>query len=293
MKHAVLGAGGTGGLVGAALARAGQPVTLLVRREYPDQLEVESRVLGHFRVAVTTARSLEEAVDVLWIAVKATQLADALASAPAGAAPEAVVVPLLNGIDHMSLLQEVYGPGRVAAGAFRGESELVGPGRIVQPGPFVDIELAGPAPIRNRLEQLRSELGRAGFSTRVAEDMNVVLWAKLAILAPFALASSAAGLPLGGLRADPVWRRRLIEASQEVVAVARAQGVIVERGFDSLLDSAPGDMRTSMQKDLEAGRPVELDAIAGPVLREGAAHQVPVPVTEELAGIVRERSAAR
>src|SRR5216683_3558724 len=117
MKHAVLGAGGVGGLMAGALARAGHPVTLIVRTDHPARLSVESRVLGNFEVGVDSVRRLAEPVDVLWVTVKATQLEAALASARPEAAPDALVVPLLNGIDHVELLRRTYGADRVAAGA--------------------------------------------------------------------------------------------------------------------------------------------------------------------------------
>jgi 2-dehydropantoate 2-reductase len=293
MKHAVLGAGGVGGLIAAGLAHSGRGVTLIVRSDHPSTLTLESRVLGSFEVPVSSARRLVEPVDMLWVTVKATQLEEALASAPAAAAPEALVVPLLNGIDHMEVLRSTYGSERVVAGAIRVESERVAPGRIRQPGPFIDLELAGPASARQRLEALRTEVSGTGIGCRLSESMDGVLWNKLAILGPLALCTTAAGLPLGGLRVDTVWRQRLIDCSAEVRAVAAALGVAIERGWEGMLDSAPGDMRSSMQKDAAAGNPVELDAIAGPVLREGRTHGVLVPVTEELAGLVRERTATQ
>jgi 2-dehydropantoate 2-reductase len=290
MKHAVLGAGGVGGLMAGALARAGRPVTLIVRADHPAHLNVESRVLGNFDVAVDSTRRLQEPVEVLWVTVKATQLEAALASAPADAAPGALVVPLLNGIDHIELLRRTYGADRVAAGAIGVEAERVAPGRIVQPGPFIDVVLAGPPGSAELIEAVRVEVAGAGLSCRLGESMDSVLWTKLAMLAPFALSSTAAGLPLGGLRVDAVWRKRLLDASAEVISVAEACGVTIARGWEALLDSAPGDMRTSMQKDAAAGNPLELDAIAGPVLREGRAHGIPVPVTEELVNLIRGRS---
>jgi 2-dehydropantoate 2-reductase len=290
MKHAVLGAGGVGGLMAGALARAGRPVTLIVRADHPAHLNVESRVLGNFDVAVDSTRRLQEPVEVLWVTVKATQLEAALASAPAEAAPSALVVPLLNGIDHIELLRRTYGADRVAAGSIGVEAERVAPGRIVQPGPFIDVVLAGPPGSAELIEAVRVEVAGAGLSCRLGESMDSVLWTKLAMLAPFALSSTAAGLPLGGLRVDAVWRKRLLDASAEVISVAEACGVTIARGWEALLDSAPGDMRTSMQKDAAAGNPLELDAIAGPVLREGRAHGIPVPVTEELVNLIRGRS---
>src|SRR3954469_12779717 len=105
MRHAVLGAGGVGGLMGGALARAGHPVTLLVRpgrqHHYPEQLTVESKTLGTFEASVRVTDRFEEPVDVVWITVKATALQAALRTVPEQELGNGVVVPLLNGVDHV------------------------------------------------------------------------------------------------------------------------------------------------------------------------------------------------
>src|SRR5215831_17268954 len=103
MRHAVLGAGGLGGLIGAALARGGADVVLLLRPQtlggHPSRLRVESVALGRFEVEVATASGLDRDVDVLWVTTKATQLEAALELAPPDRVGRAVVVPLLNGIE--------------------------------------------------------------------------------------------------------------------------------------------------------------------------------------------------
>jgi 2-dehydropantoate 2-reductase len=108
MRHAVLGAGGIGGLLAAALARAGGDVVLLMRCEsisrYPGRLHVASVVLGDFEVEVSASSALGHEVDVLWVATKATQLERALVLAPPDTVGNATVVPLLNGVDRMTLL---------------------------------------------------------------------------------------------------------------------------------------------------------------------------------------------
>src|ERR1700682_3424761 len=124
LRHAILGAGGVGGLIGAYLARTGAPVTLVVRREslekHPKQLRVES-TFGNFTVDVAAAAEVP-AVDMLWITVKATQLEPALSALRN---PDAVraIVPLLNGIDHVSLLRAKYGSERVIQATIAVESE--------------------------------------------------------------------------------------------------------------------------------------------------------------------------
>src|SRR5260370_18473092 len=119
MRHAILGAGGVGGLIGACLAHGGTSVTLVVRREaleqHPKQLRLES-AFGNFTVDVAVAAEVP-AVDVLWITVKPTQLDPALTVLRN---PDAVraIVPLLNGIDHVAMLRANYGSERVLPATF-------------------------------------------------------------------------------------------------------------------------------------------------------------------------------
>jgi 2-dehydropantoate 2-reductase len=110
MHYAVLGAGGVGGLVGGALAKAGHDVTLLVRpgrrEHYSERLNVQSELLGNFEAPVRVADWLEEQVDVVWIAVKATEIQSALSSIPLEVLGDGVLVPLLNGVDHVQMLRD-------------------------------------------------------------------------------------------------------------------------------------------------------------------------------------------
>src|SRR5579864_4955941 len=110
LRHAILGAGGIGGLMGACLVRSGAPVTMVVRREslakYPREIQLESP-FGNVTAPVGCAAEVTPC-DVLWLSVKATQLTDAL-TALTNPALVGAVVPLLNGIDHLSLLRSKYG----------------------------------------------------------------------------------------------------------------------------------------------------------------------------------------
>jgi len=276
MRHAVLGAGGVGGLVGAALARAGNPVTLIVRdASHPTRLTVESAKLGDFEAEVVVVTRLERPVDVLWITTKATQLEAALASAPAPLV-EGTAVPLLNGVDHVARLREVY--RSVTPGTIRVETERGEPGHIVQLLPFILVELAGPL-----ATEIAAELNATGIDARVADDELTMLWSKLVMLAPLALTTTATMRPLGGVRDDPRWRERFLGVNAEAVEVARGLGARIDpEATRGMLLAAPDSMRSSMQKDRELGRPLELDAIAGPIVRAGRELGVPTPQTEIL-----------
>ena len=286
MRHAILGAGGVGLLVGGALAHAGHAVLLILRQQsvdlYPGGIHVESALLGEFDVDAPATTRLDREVDVLWVTVKAMHLEDALQVASPAVASQAAVVPLMNGIDHIRRLRAVYGD-QVIPAAIRVESERVGPGHVVHGTPFALTELAPPPGLRERAEAIATEMREAGLPCTVQDDEGVVMWGKLALLAPFALGTSSVGGSLGSAREDPEVRALMLDAIREVCAVAATENVPLDPElYSQALFELPDGMRTSMQKDLEAGRPLELDAIAGAVLRRARRSGIPTPATEEL-----------
>jgi 2-dehydropantoate 2-reductase len=288
MRHAVLGAGGVGAFLGAALARTGRDVLLLMREEslarYGGVVRVESALLGDFDAELPAAPTLERPVDVVWVATKATQLADALERVPEAAAADSVVVPLLNGVDHAELLRRRFGPIRVLPASITIESERVEPGLVRQLSSFASVMLS-PAP---RAEDLRAELVDAGIAAAVGESEASVLWGKLAVLAPIALTTTLRGSALDGVVADPAWRPRLEACIREVAAAARAEGVVVDaEAMIARIESVPPGLRSSMQKDREAGRPTEIDAIGGSVLRAAARYGLDAPETQALVDGIR------
>jgi 2-dehydropantoate 2-reductase len=270
----VLGVGGVGGLVGAALARAGEEVTLLMRAEslasYSGVMRVDSTVLGDFVVTAPARPQLTDAVDVLWVTPKATQLEPALTLAPADVVNDGRVVTLMNGVDHLRLLQQRY--RNVVGGAMRVESERVEPGHIRQTSPFIRVELSDG-------QDIVDVLLRAGMDAQVGPDALTILWRKLAFLAPMALATTAYDETLGQAREREEFQR----CQAEAVAVADAEGAAVDLdALRTLTSGAPREMRSSMQKDKAKGLPLELDAIAGPIVRGGRAHRIDTPATEYL-----------
>jgi 2-dehydropantoate 2-reductase len=164
------------------------------------------------------------------------------------------------------------------------ESERVEPGLVRQLSRFASVKLS-PAP---QAEELRAELADAGIAASVGESEASVLWEKLAALAPIALTTTLRGSALGGVVADPVWRRRLGECVREVAAAAAKDGVVIDaEAMIARIESVPPELRSSMQKDREAGRPTEIDAIGGSVLRAAARHGLDAPATQALVDGIR------
>jgi 2-dehydropantoate 2-reductase len=290
MKHAILGAGAVGGLLGAVLAHEGEDVTLLVRSETntpnPGTLSLKTPS-GTIEAAVRIESKTTHDTDVLWIAVKAYQLVEALRAVP----PDrniGTIIPLLNGIDHVDLLRSRFGHDHVVPATIAVESERVAPGQIVQRSPFLRLMLSMIG--EERLASVADRLRSGGFTCEFQADEKTMLWSKLAFLGPFALTGTASDTDKQGIFADAAWRARLESAVVEACTVAAADGATVDRGkILATLGSLPATMRSSMQKDVSAGRIPELDAIGGPIIRAERAYSLDVPVTRELIARIQDR----
>ncbi len=284
MKHAIVGAGGVGGLMAAALAREGEQVTVILRPEtyerFPERLRLES-AFGNIEVSVDKATKLGGWFDVVWLAVKATQLDDALKTLAEGKDNFGVIVPLLNGVDHVERLKALYGSERVIPATIAVEVERVAPGHIVHKSPFVRLAVASSG--KAKLEGVLKKLSDFGFTCEFVDDEKTLLWRKLIFLAPFALTTSASGMAAGQLRRDAQWHERWLAAIREAGAVAKAEGANVDaEAAIKMSESLPDAMTSSMLKDIVAGNAPELDAIAGPILRGGQKHGIPTPAVAEL-----------
>lgn len=285
-RIAVLGPGGVGGFVAAALAAAGEDVIVVAREATAAVIEdgglrVSSVVLGDFVARPTAAANLTESVDVLFVATKAAGLESGLERVVA--APR-LVVPLLNGIEHLAVLRRRFGDARVAAAVIRIESDRPAPGEIVQTSPACRVDLAVPA-IRAEpaVKQVATMLERVRIPVRMRDSEAEVMWSKLARLCPLALTTSASQRPIGFVRSDPRWRSALEGAVNETVRVANAEGARLDPA-DTLaeLEAAHAELTSSMQRDIAAGREPELDAIAGAVVRAGERHRLRCPTIEWL-----------
>jgi 2-dehydropantoate 2-reductase len=288
LSVAVLGPGGVGGFVAAALARTGTAVTVVAGEDTAAHiaragLRVESVRLGSFMVRPSAVATLDEAVDVLVVAAKAPSLAAALARVRG---EPGIVVPLLNGIDHLALLHERFG-ARVVAGTIRIAADRTEPGHIVHTSPSVRIEMAPPLP---EVARFGDALRTAEIPTRIRASPADVIWSKLVRLNALATTTAAADRPIGAVRTHPLWRARLQGVVDETAAVAAAEGAAIDPDAVLIeLEDVPAGQTSSLQRDLAAGRESELDAIPGAVLRHAWMHGIPTPAIEELMALIRER----
>jgi 2-dehydropantoate 2-reductase len=289
-RVAILGAGAVGGMLGVLLAAAGHDVTLLASDRTSTAINVDGLTLrstryGELHVRVPARPWLTAPVDVLFVTVKAPDLLTALTRAPAPLLDGAAIVPLLNGVDHVPLLRATFPRAVVVPMTVAVEATRVAPGVIEHVSSFADYAVSAEhgQPAIDPAALLRD----AGLDVdSSAPDEAILLWRKLSLLAPFALLTTVTLDALGPAReARPDLLDVLVD---ETAAAAGADEVAVDRpGVRERLRSLPAGMRSSMLKDALAGAVLELDAIAGPVLRkapDGA------PVTR---GVVSEITRAR
>ncbi len=301
MRIAIVGAGGVGGLLGGLLARAGEEVVLVTRGEAlaairRDGLRVDSP-LGSFTVPVAAAAEDPAALppaDAVLVAVKAWQVPELAPNLAPLAAPGAPVVPLQNGVDAADQLSRALGEERVAGGVINVLAWIHAPGSIKHLGaaPIVVMgERGARAGTRSpRLEALAAALARAGVVAKVVEDVERATWEKFLLVEPWGLVASASRAPLGVHLDVPELRAVHERAMHEVAALARARGVALPPNAVSatlqVLEAVAADATVSLQRDVGAGRPSELEDQAGAVLRLAQEAGVEVPVHETLYGVL-------
>lgn len=282
---AVLGPGGIGGMLAArtgAICVGTERTVAAIGKGGLTLVHGDATTVTH-PIAV---ERLEVAVSLLVVAVKAYDLAGALARVAPEAVAGAVVLPLLNGLEHLDELREHFRrETAVAAGSIgRVEALSAEPGVVVQRTPAAAVvEVASHDVDAGALTEALEPLRVPGIEVVVRNDERAVLWNKAARLAVLAAATAASGRSVGELRDDPAWRERLLAALDESVAVALADGVALSAPAQwGMIAAMPPDLTTSTARDAAAGRRTELDAITGSVVRAGARLDVPTPTLTAL-----------
>lgn len=290
MRIAVFGTGGVGGYFGGRLARTGEDVHFIARGEHlraiqTDGLRVDS-ILGDFIVEPAKASddpSQVGEVDVVILGVKAWDVPNAAQAMRPMVGNQTFVVPLENGVDAPEQLASVLGKEHVMGGLCQISAFIAGPGHIRHVGiePFVAFgELDGRP--SQRAEGLLQVLEAAGVKAAIPPDIQVSMWEKFLFIATVSGLGAVTRAPADIYRSLPETRQMLIAAFEEIVALARARGVMlpedtVEKRL-AFVDNLPDGLLASMQRDILEGKPSELSSQNGAVVRMGAELGVPTPV---------------
>jgi 2-dehydropantoate 2-reductase len=265
MRLLVVGAGSTGGYFGGRLAQAGRDVTFLVRPTRAAQLrDVGLRIISphgnmELHPQLVTADAIAQPYDAVLLTVKGFQLDTAISDFAPAIGPETMILPVLNGMRHMEILAERFTPHNLVGCALKVATTLDDDGRIVQLSPLQDLaygELDGG--MTSRIQGLNAFLQNAGFDARLSPTIRREMWEKWVLLASLGAITCLMRGTIGE-----------VEAAPGGTAFA-----------SSLLDDKGSPFASSMYRDLQQGRPIEIEEIIGDLLRRGQKSGLETPLLE-------------
>jgi 2-dehydropantoate 2-reductase len=291
MRIAIFGAGGIGGYIGGRLAEAGEDVVFIARG-----LQLEALRTGGLRVdsiegdfTVPRVQAADDphqvgTVDVVLLCVKAWQVAEAARALSPMLGPKGCVMPLQNGVEAPATLAAELGREKVLGGLCSLIAFVVEPGHVRHAGgkPFIKF-----GELDNRRSERVVRIHRAfertrGLTVEIAPNIEAAMWEKFLFIATWGGVGALTRAPVGIIRAQPGTRKILQQVMMEIVEVARAQGVDLPPDAPAtalaLLDEMPAEGTASMQRDLVAGLPSELESQTGAIVRLGRAVGIDTPV---------------
>ena len=290
MRIAVVGAGSVGGYYGGRLAQAGEDVIFIARGEHLKAIQATGLRVDSFQgnfvlhpVQATDDPRKVGAVDMVLLGVKAWQVPEVAPVLAPMLGTETGVIFLGNGVEAPAQLAHALGPEAVLGGLTRISAAIAGPGHIKHLGiePFIAFgELDGHASAR--VEALHQAFERAQVKVSVPADIQAAMWEKFIFIAAISGVGAVTRLPAGVFRRVPESRQMLEAAIAEVVAVARARKINlledIARRTLAIIDGLAPSVTASMQRDIMEGRPSELGAQNGAVVKMGLEAGVPTPV---------------
>lgn len=296
MQIAVIGAGAMGSLFGALLHEAGHLVWLLdiweehltVIENQGLQIEQGGRTRTVHLQAVRSAREVG-AVDLSLIFVKSGQTEEAARVAAQLAGAGGQVLTLQNGLGNVEKLAQHVDPQMLIAGTTAHGATVLGPGRIRHAGTGPTVIGLWQGGDSTPADSLAARFNQAGIPTSVAADIRPVLWEKLLVNVGINAITALTGIRNGQLLDLKTTRDLAAEAVTEAAAVARASGVTVRTDIQEhvfAIAGATAANRSSMGQDVDHGRPTEIEAINGLIVREAGRLELDVPVNRVLTSLI-------
>ena len=289
MRITVFGTGGVGGYFGGRLARAGEEVTFIARGEHLRAIKARGLKVdstdGDF--VIYPAKGTDDVsevgeTDLVILGVKAWQVPEAARAIKPIVGANTTVLPLQNGVEVVPQLVAEVGAQNVIGGLCRIVSFVVEPGHIRHAG-FTPSIIIGELDNQrtDRIVNIEQVFKRAGLEITIAADIQVALWMKFLFIASFSGVGAMANAPAGVIRTDPNWRMQILTAMKEIYTLAHARGInLPPDSIDTVMaavDALPEDATSSMQRDIAAGKPSELEAQNGAVVRMARETGIGVP----------------
>ena len=295
MNYLIYGAGGTGGCLAAFLAQGGKDVSLIARGKHLEAIQRHGLVLetGHGTFAVPVEAREQEQVtekpDVIFLCVKGYSLEGTLPTLRRLCDGHTIVIPLLNLYGTGGRLQPELAPALVTDGCIYIAAEIKAPGTIHMSGDIFRV-VFGPrdwGEFRPELEQVRQDLCDCGIQGELSRDIQRDALLKFSVVSPMAACGIYHNMKVAGMQVPGQPREDFKELVAEIGALAAAMGHPfpedpVARSL-AIQDALDPDASTSLKRDLDAGRPSEVDGLIFQVVRLGRKYGVPTPMYDKVA----------
>ena len=289
MRILVVGAGAIGGYFGGRLLEAGRDVTFLVRPRRAGELASAGLVIKSPNGDVTLknpptvqADKLTGTFDVVLLSCKAFDLDDAIASFAPAVGPQTSIIPLLNGMLHLDVLDKKFGPERVLGGLCAIAATLNEAREVVQLNPMQSLNFGErDGRLSDRVRAIAEVMASGKLGSVASENIVQEMWEKWVFLASLAASTCLMRSAVGNILAVPGGKDFILGMLDECSAVASAEGHAPSGPFfqrtRGLLTAEGSQMTASMFRDIKAGAAVEADHVIGDLIARGDAAKVPVP----------------
>ena len=289
MRVLVVGAGAIGGYFGGRMLQAGRDVTFLVRPKRASELASAGLVIKSPNGDVTLknppvvqADTLAEKFDVVLLSCKAFDLEDAVKSFAPAVGPKTAIIPLLNGMKHLDVLDNKFGRERVLGGLCAIAVTLNDKREVVQLQPMQSLTFGErDGKMSDRVRAIAEIFASGNFGSVASETIIQDMWEKWVFLASLAASTSLMRTSVGNILAAPGGKDFLLGMVEEVTAIAAAaghapRGAFVER-TRTMLTTEGSPMTASMFRDIKVGAPVEADHVIGDLIVRAEAAKISVP----------------
>ena len=302
MKYAIIGAGGTGGILGFYMTKAGRDVTLIARGRHlaamqEKGLSVEKMWDGTTEtipVKATDMNHYREQPDVILVCVKGYSLEDTIPFIQKVAKSSTIVIPVLNIYGTGEKMQEKLPEFLVTDGCIYVSANIKEPGVLIQHGKILRVVygVRKPEESKDRLAEIKKDFDASGIDGVLSENIRRDALEKFSYVSPI----GAAGLYFHATAADFQREGEEREAFRtmirEIAALAEAMGVPFQRDMVEvnlkILSTLAPEATTSMQRDIMEGKASEIDGLVYEVVRMGQKYHVPVPMYEKVADKLKE-----
>jgi 2-dehydropantoate 2-reductase len=289
MRILVVGAGAIGGYFGGRLLAAGGDVTFLVRPRRAAELAASGLVIKSPLGDVTLknppavqADKLTEKFDVVLLSCKAFDLDDAIASFAPAVGPQTAIIPLLNGMRHLEVLDQKFGAEHVLGGQCAIAVMLDEHRHVVQLAPMQSLSFGErDGKMTDRVRAIAEIMASGNFGAQATDNILQEMWEKWVFLATLAASTSVMRAPIGHILASPGGREFLLGVRDECSSVATAAGYAPREAFltriTGILTTEGSPLTASMFRDIKVGAPIEADQIVGDLIARADAAKAPVP----------------